>query len=113
MFAKFARNVSRLFRRAPLKVRANNVFTLEEIRRAHFFNASARAIRAQGLCGKYLDRCVNHAVQVWDKHRDRAPGYEMPADAEKAMRDYIDLQARYQRNDQPAAPDRPWSPSAA
>lgn len=88
----------------------NNVLHLDTIRAAHFFNCSARAVRAQGLYGRYLDRCVNHAKAVWQKHRDRVPGYEMAADAEKAMRDYVDLQAMYQRGDNKPAPDRPWSP---
>ncbi len=106
MFARIAA----LFRTQPKPV--NNVFTLEAVRAAHFFNSSARAVRAQGLYGRFLDRCVNHAKIVWQKHRDRAPGYEMAADAERAMLDYIDLQAKYQRNDNPPAPDRPWSPRA-
>lgn len=108
----FARIIN-LFRKHAQPTRTNNVFTLCEVRRAHFFNASARAIRAMELRGRYLDRAVNHAKAVWSKHLDRVPGYEMPTDAEQAMRDYIDLQARYQRNDERPAPDRPWRPSAA
>lgn len=91
----------------------NNVFSLEVVRAAHFFNASARAVRAQALYGRYKDRAINHAQVVWDKHRDRVQGYEMPADAEREMLAYIDLQATYQRNDNKPAPDRPWSPRAA
>ena len=108
MFAK----IISLFRPAPIRP-VNNVLHLDTIRAAHFFNASARAVRAQCLRGRYLDRCVNHAKEVWQKHRDRVAGYELAADAEQAMRDYIDLQARYQRNDQRPAPDRPWMPGAA
>lgn len=103
--------IAALFRPAPEAVkRVNNVFTLEEVRRAHFFNCAYRAIRACDLRGNYKARAVNHAKVVWGKHMDRASGYEMPADAERAMRDYIDLQATYQRGDNKPAPDRPWSP---
>ena len=91
----------------------NNILHLDAVRAAHFFNCSARAVRAQGLRGRYLDRCINHAKVVWDKHRDRVQGYETAADAEKVMLAYIDLQATYQRNDNKPAPDRPWSPKAA
>lgn len=104
--------ISNLFRKAPVSP-INNVLYLDTVRAAHFFNCSARAVRAQRLSGRYLDRCVNHAKVVWQKHRDRAPGYEMAADAEKAMLAYIDQQTKFQRTDQPPAPDRPWSPRAA
>ena len=107
MFTK----VLNLFRKPAVRP-VNNVLHLEAVRAAHFFNASARAVRAQCLRGRYKDRCINHAKEVWQKHRDRVQGYEMPIDAEKAMLDYIDLQARYQRNDNAPAPDRPWSPKA-
>jgi hypothetical protein len=104
--------IAKVFRRNPIKP-ANNVLHLDCVRAAHFFNCSARATRAQCLRGRYLDRCINHAKVVWQKHRDRVPGYELAADAEKAMLAYIDLQATYQRNDNKPAPDRPWSPRAA
>ena len=107
----FARIVN-LFRPQTIKP-VNNVLHLDAVRAAHFFNVSARAIRAQGLRGRYLDRCQNHAKVVWQKHRDRAHGYELAADAERAMLAYIDLQATFQRNDNKPAPDRPWSPKAA
>lgn len=107
----FARIIN-LFRPAPVRP-VNNVLHLDRVRAAHFFNASAKAIRAQCLRGRYLDRCVNHAKVVWQKHRDRVAGYELASDAEQAMRDYVDLQAQYQRRDNKPAPDRPWSPRAA
>lgn len=91
---------------------ANNVYTLEAVRAAHFFNAAARAVRAQELRGRYKDRAINHARIVWGKHRDRVQGYEMPADAERQMLAYIDLQSTYQRTERPT-PSHPWSGSAA
>lgn len=88
----------------------NNVLHLDRIKAAHFFNAAARAINAQRLTGRYRDRAENHAKVVWGKHLDRVPGYITQSDAEKAMRDYIDLQAKYQRNDVERLPIRQWSP---
>ena len=78
-----------LFRATPARP-INNVLHLDAVRAAHFFNSCARAVRAQCLNGRYKDRCVNRAKVVWGKHRDRVPGYELAADAERAMLDYID-----------------------
>ncbi|MDQ5880930.1 MAG: hypothetical protein QG616_760 [Pseudomonadota bacterium] len=107
----FIRN---LFRLPPKPQKAgdiNNVLHIERVRRAHFVNATARAIRAQGLDSAHAVRAEHYADTVWQKHRDNIPGYQIQRECEQMVRDYVDLLAIYQRNDQ--KPVRPWSPSAA
>lgn len=106
MFQRLINFVSRKHER-PI---ANNILHLDRIHKAHFFNAAAIAIRACELRGYYLSRAEDHAYRIWAKRLDRVDGYVTQSECLKAMRDYVDLQAKYQRDDTPFAPFRLWSP---
>jgi len=55
---------------------------------------------------------MHNAREIWRKHLDGVPGYAIQRECEQMALDYLDLRVKYQRNDNPPAPDRPWSPRA-
>jgi len=107
---------ARLFRKAPRPVTpdtpVNNVLHIEKIRQRHFFNAIERAVLRSDLTRNNIERVMHNAREIWRKHLDGVPGYAIQRECEQMALDYLDLRVKYQRNDNPPAPDRPWSPRA-
>lgn len=113
MFAKIAS----FFRAEPKPITPatviNNVIHIERVRHRHFFNAIERAVLRSELTRNNIERVMHNAREIWRRHLDGVPGYQIQRECEQFALDYLDLRVMYQRRDNKPAPDRPWSPKAA